>query len=340
MADGGYQDYSQRTNFGQSLSQGAQDAPLAGTGAQIFTDANKGDIGAVSADVGNFALGAKDVISDPLNALISAGLGFLMDVITPLRDELQKVTGDSGALDIGKEKFEEISKDIENLAKDLDGITKSGFQNWSGDAKEAATQKIDTFVKGVEGTASNADDVASLLEASGILMEAAYNIVMGIISDCIEWIIVTWVAAQAAAPFTLGGSEAAAAGATAAEVAGESANAASKVEEATTMVQKIEQIFQKIMATLKKIEGSVKTAAEDGSKKLADNWQDALRSGSGKSFSQYMTEHESGEPMNKLEEAVVNPILEGTIKGNGMAADGKFGPADQSDSQINDELQG
>lgn len=58
-----------------------------------------------------------------------------------------------------------------------------------------------------------------LLEGSAALMKTAYDLVMDLIASLIEWLIITWLAAQAAAVPTLGASEVAAAAATTAEVA-------------------------------------------------------------------------------------------------------------------------
>jgi hypothetical protein len=273
MADGGYQDYSDRTSGGGSLKQAAQDAPLVGTAMSAYQDATSGDIGSLGADIGNFVMGAQSVMEDPLNALISAGLNFLMDVIQPLRDCLQKVTGDAGALDDTKETFTDIGKDIDNLASELDQITRTGFQNWSGPAKDAAGQKVATFVQGVQGTAGNAGDVAQVLSLSAMLMEGAYNLVMGIISDLIEWLVVTWLAALAAEAPTFGGSTAAAGAATTAEVGVEGASAADKVEQATSLVDRISSVFEKIVGQLKNLGkdvGDVDKAVSDGDKALTD----------------------------------------------------------------------
>jgi uncharacterized protein YukE len=266
VSDTGYSDYSDRTSVAGSLKQSAEDAPLVGNVMSAVSDASSGDIGALGADIGNFVMGAQGAIEDPLNALISAGLSFLMDVIQPLRDCLQQVTGDAGALDDAKEQFEDIGKDIEQLAGDLDDITKTGFQNWQGDAKNAAGQQVATFVQGVEGTAGNADDVAQVLGMSAMLMEGAYNIVLGIIADCIEWLIVTWVAALAAEVPTCGASTAAAGAATTGEVAAEGANAGDKVEQATSFVERITQIFQKLISKLKDLE----KAAGEGEKAASE----------------------------------------------------------------------
>ena len=138
---------------------------------------------------------------------------------------------------------------------------------------------MQNYFDGVEQTAQAAGNVMLMLQLSSTLMEAAYNFIKGIIAQCIEWLIVTWVAALAATVFTFGASDAAATAATATEVATESANAADKVEEATSLVEKIVNVLKKLMQDLKDIQKTWKdlkdvkevgTAAKDGEKAAKD----------------------------------------------------------------------
>ncbi|HEV3356027.1 MAG TPA: hypothetical protein VG247_04485 [Pseudonocardiaceae bacterium] len=279
MADEGYQPYSS-SNATDVAKTTAEDLPGVGPLVKGGFDAASGKIGSVGSDIASFASGAAGIVEDPLNALISAGLGFLMDVITPLKTELQKVTGNPDALDKGSEAFTEIGKDISKMANELTDITSKGIANWTGDAKNAAAKQINDFITQVDETAGIAGNVSMCLQLSGTLMDAAYNFVLGIISQCIEWLIVTWLAAQAAALFTFGASEAAAGAATAVEVSTESANAADKVEEATTLVEKIvniiKQLWSKIqnmvkyVGKMKDADKAAEDAAKDGTKVAGD----------------------------------------------------------------------
>jgi uncharacterized protein YukE len=226
-------------------------APLYSDGKAVVKAASNGDIMSLGADVGSFAMSAAGDAADPLNALISAGLGFLEDWCTPVKDCLAQVTGKPEELDKNKEAFGEVSKDIAKLSEDLENITKNGFQNWNGDAKDAATKAIDTFVQGVNGTANNATDIATLLGISATLMDAAKEIINGILSTLIEWLIVTWVAALAASFFTFGASDAAATAATGVEASVEGANAADKVEETGSFIERIVNIIKSIIEKLK-----------------------------------------------------------------------------------------
>ena len=86
-----------------------KEAPLVKNVNSAVTDAQKGDIGSVGSDVANFALGAASVAEDPLNALISAGLGFLEDVCGFLKTCVQQVTGNSEKLDECSEAFDGVT---------------------------------------------------------------------------------------------------------------------------------------------------------------------------------------------------------------------------------------
>lgn len=277
MADTGTQEAS--PSAGDTLAGAAKDLPLALPVSKAVKSAGEGDYGSVASDVANFAMGAQGILEDPLNALISAGLGFLLDVIQPLKDALELVTGNPDALDEAAGDYSEIGKDIGKLGNELTEITESGFANWTGDAKNAATAQVQNYFNGVEQTAQTAGNVMLMLQLSSTLMEAAYNFVKGIIAQCIEWLIVTWVAALAATVFTFGASDAAATAATTVEVATEGANAADKVEEATSLVEKIVNVLKKLMQDIKDIQKAWKdlkdvkevgTAAKDGEKAAKD----------------------------------------------------------------------
>ncbi|HEX3784695.1 MAG TPA: hypothetical protein VHX38_33960 [Pseudonocardiaceae bacterium] len=228
-----------------------KNTPMVSQAAKGVSAAQDGNIGSLAADVGTFALSALTTAADPLNALITAGLGFLEDVCQPIQDCVDAVTGNPDKLDECKDAFTDVSRDIGKLAGELDQITTSGLQNWSGDAKNAATQAISTFVQGVEGTANNASDIAQVLGISGTLMDAAKTIINGILATFIEWLIATWVVALATSVFTFGASDAAATAATAAEATVEGANAADKVEQTTSLIQKIVKAIEDIIEKIK-----------------------------------------------------------------------------------------
>jgi uncharacterized protein YukE len=228
-------------------------------GYTLVTDARSGhdiktlggDVKDVASDTQSLVSEAKGAIADPLGWLIQKGLGFLEDVVFPLKEMLELVTGDPEALNKSAEQFDAIAADLKKLADNVEQTATRGAQMWAGDAAPAAGQQIGETKRSIEETAEAAGHVATMLKVSSMLMQAAYDIINGIIADVIEQLVITWVAAQAAAPVTLGASEAAAAGASVAEVGLGVARATPKVAKVTEILQKITQFIEKVLRALK-----------------------------------------------------------------------------------------
>ncbi len=210
------------------------------------------DVAGVASDTMSFAEEAAGAIVDPLNWLISKGLGFLEDVLFPLKEILELVTGDSEALNSSAEKFDGIANDLKQLANNIEQSATQGAAGWGGDAAPAAGKSIGSTKQSILDTAESAGHIATMLKISSMLMKAAYDIINGIIADVVEQLVITWLAAQAAAAFTFGGSEAAAAAATPGEIAIGVARATPKAGKVAEILQKVAKVIEKLMNFLKK----------------------------------------------------------------------------------------
>lgn len=213
-----------------------------------------GDASVVEAagDIQSFVSGLPiaGLIADPLHTLLTFGLGFLIDVIKPLDDALKLVTGDEEELKNAAEEFGEVSKKLESLAKDFKDKIGSGLSSWRGASANAARERLVEFGTGIEDTKGVADSIVTLLEGSAALMKTAYDLVMDLIASLIEWLIITWLAAQAAAVPTLGASEVAAAVATTAEVAVATTRVGRIVQRVTAVLQKIGKVLKVLSGRL------------------------------------------------------------------------------------------
>jgi hypothetical protein len=299
--------------------------PLFKDGWNLAGDATKGDGEAVASDITStasdatsFASDAINAASDPLNFLISKGLGFLESVFYPLKEILQLVTGNPDILSDRAQKFDAVANSCNQLAAQVEQTAMAGGQNWQGDTAHAAGQRISATKQSIEETATSAGHIATLLQISGMLMQAAYDIVNGIIASVVEYVVVTWIAAQAAAPVTLGASEGAAMGATVTEVGLGAEQAGSKVEEATSLLTRIMNLLKRILTKLKdlglekfmakevKVGDEVVTRAGAGTSALKDI------STEGKTAGQIFSEAMSKNLGNKVKEAAGESAL-GTV---------------------------
>ncbi|GHE96717.1 hypothetical protein GCM10017786_31700 [Amycolatopsis deserti] len=251
------------------LYSGAKDTLDAGF--RLGEDLAKGDIDALVADgaeafstASSFVNEAADtiggIVSDPLGWLISNGVGFLVSWIKPLEDALELVTGDPDALEDGAKAFNQLGEQIEALKQETEELLATGLANWHGDGAAAAAKRLSEFRDGLSGTAGATTELATLLAVSSAVMSIAKDLVLSIISDFVEWLIVTWLAALAATVVTLGGSEAAAMAATGVRAATETSKVSRWVQKLTTVINKIKDLLDKIKAFLEKIPGFKKLA--------------------------------------------------------------------------------
>ena len=255
--------YGDQYSGGNIGKQAAKSVPFGGSSYALMKDATKlgdsissgdgaaiaKDVVSVISDMNNFmqeGMKLAGAIADPLNFLISKGLGWLLDVVAPLKQAVDLVSGDPAATSKAAGAFNDIAKQTEDLARTFDEHLKEGLRSWKSDAGDKAAAKLGGFHHGIEGTASTAGHIAAVLQGSSMFMQVAEDIIKGILSDLIEWLVVTWIAAQLAAVPTCGASEVAAAAATPVEAGISTAKAGGEVNKVRSVIQKIMDVLRKI----------------------------------------------------------------------------------------------
>lgn len=240
----------------------------------LTKDIDKGDVQAVghdvtstASDVAGFASEATSAASDPLNYLISQGLSFLESWFTPLKEALELVTGDFEEVKAAAKSFDKVAADLNRLAADVARSAQPGGDAWSGAAAPEAGKHVGLTKASLEESSECAGHLASLLQISGMLMKAAYDIINGIIADVVEWFVITWLAALATEVVTFGGSTAAAAAASEGEVAVGVGRTTQKVNKVREVIQKIIRVIRKIMKVFKESKIG-RTLAEKSEKTL------------------------------------------------------------------------
>ncbi|GGU34803.1 hypothetical protein [Lentzea flava] len=285
---GSYGDQYSGSNVGK---QAAKLVPFGGSSYSLMKDSSKladdlkngdgvaiaRDVVTVLSDMNNFMQDGMKLagsIADPLNFLISKGLGFLLELVAPLKQAVDLVTGDPAATSKAAGTFNDIAKQTEELARTFDENLKEGLRSWKSEAGDKAAEKLGGFHHGIEGTAATAGHIASLLQGSSMFMQVAEDIVKGILSDLIEWLVVTWIAAQLAAVPTCGASEVAAAGASTVEAGVSTAKATGEVNKVRSLIQKIMDVLRKIRAVLGR--SKIGKAFVEGAAKRPDSFGKAL----------------------------------------------------------------
>ncbi|MFB9905304.1 hypothetical protein [Allokutzneria oryzae] len=173
---------------------------------------------------------------DPLGFLINQGLSFLINVCTPIKQAIDLVSGNPDALSASATKLHEVSKDLLALSKDFSTALDEELKDWDGATAEKARERLRDFDIAVQGVAGQNGDVATVLQCNSMVMKIAEDFLKGLLVDLVEWLIVTWIAAVASAPVTLGGSTAVAGSLTAAK-------AGQKAIEASALVKRLQKFL-------------------------------------------------------------------------------------------------
>ncbi|GIG66683.1 hypothetical protein [Phytomonospora endophytica] len=189
----------------------AGNIPLSGAATNMYDGAVDGDIKALTMGVAEFGGNAVAFAGDPVNWLLSAGLAFLIDVIQPLEDALSLVTGNYERMGEFTGRWNRIGAALVPLGEAVRQAAADGLIGWEGKDADAAKARLEEFGEAIEASGGEAVKVSSLLNILASLMSAAQQIIIGLIAQFVEWLIITWTAALAAAGVTFGGSTAGAA---------------------------------------------------------------------------------------------------------------------------------
>jgi hypothetical protein len=145
-------------------------------------------------------------LGDPVEPLLAAGLSWLIGVVQPLDEELGKVTGNPDRLHRDCDWWRSVATDLMDLSGVVRGLPDRELAGWVGAAADSAGRRLSEFADGLEGVAGEVQDLRRLLIASAGMIEVARGLVVEVIATFVEWAVITWVMAQAAAVASFGAS--------------------------------------------------------------------------------------------------------------------------------------
>lgn len=268
------------TDQGLISNSAMQQLPYISNAVSSVQLAADGELAAAANEAAGLRQGVGTLIADPLHALISEGLGFLLSVVEPLNQMIELVTGDNEALSKSAADFGALSQDMISLAEETAGMLDANMASWGGGASMAARQRLADALCAIKGTGGEAARLQQTLELSSTVMAAAEQFIRDILATLVEWLIITWVAALASAVATLGASTAAASSATTAEAAVACSRGARVVRKVTSVLRRIMGVLSKIATRVSRLASRMKPALKS---ELVGTARDSL-TGAGKSI--------------------------------------------------------
>lgn len=188
----------------------------------------------------------QSMAANPLSWLVNMGLGFLLEVVQPLQDLLEMVSGDPDALEQASAQFLQIEQGLADMKHAFTEETRQQLVQWTGVSAQTAKKRLTEFGVGAGDASSRSGSLAELLAVSAIIMEVIYDLLKSILSEVITFLIELWLPALAAAVTSFGASVAAAAATTGIKVGSTVATTTQKVRTVSDLLQKLVKVFIKL----------------------------------------------------------------------------------------------
>ncbi|MFD5827349.1 hypothetical protein [Lentzea sp. NPDC060358] len=196
-------------------------------------------------------------VANPLGTLVGAGIGWLIEHVSFLKEPLDMLAGDPGAINVVAATWGEVAKACAKVGNDYAQAATGQTATWtgkSGDGYRAAAATLAEQVKSLEG-AANA--VAGGIRGTGVLVAAVRGIIRDIVADVVAEFVIAAVTALATSWCSFGASIAAFTGWAVARAASTAGKIAGKVSK---LLMKLAQAVRKF-DRLKGVSDSLAKAA-------------------------------------------------------------------------------
>ena len=152
----------------------------------------QGDWVASVLGAGGVAMSTIAAVADPIGTALSAGIGWVIEHLEPLKDWLEKLTGDEAAVAGFADTWIAIGKHVDLIAQDLSARMQD-LADMSGTFADAVRRELGTAFDGVAALGRVSGAVSMGFEIASSLVGMVYGIVRDAIADIVAKAVV-WVA--------------------------------------------------------------------------------------------------------------------------------------------------
>lgn len=234
-------------------------------------------IGDVTAPA-DIAIGVLSAVLDPLNALIGAAVGSLMDFLVSnvswLKEPVDLLLGNPDAIFQHAQKWQKISTDLVEVAN-THAETAHQLPSWEGPASDAYTEVLKNMNENFKAGSGAAARMADWVTAAGTGVAMFRDLIWGLVKQFVTEAVEAAILAAASAIPSLGASLAAFTGWFGAKMAAVGAKVTSKLAK---LMRWLSKIAKKMGMSGKSFDNAAK-ALSNVSQKLARSARTAIQSG-------------------------------------------------------------
>ncbi|GAA2558459.1 hypothetical protein GCM10010435_31870 [Winogradskya consettensis] len=146
--------------------------------------------------------GALDLLSaalDPLGALVSWGVGWLMEHVKPLKEALDWLAGNADAVAAQAATWSNVSKFTDSARAEYASRLGSEVSGWFGASGDAYREHASAHLTALEGIATSSQGISYAVQGAGLLVGLVRGIVRDLIADFVATLAVRlpeWLAEE------------------------------------------------------------------------------------------------------------------------------------------------
>jgi uncharacterized protein YukE len=205
---------------------------------------DKGDILGSAMGVANVALDVIGVAGDPLGAISSAGVGWVLNAVKFLREPFDILMGNPSAITGSAQSWATAAQGLSNTAQVYRQASTTQTTSWTGAAGTGYRTTSANQADGLQALAQASQAVSSAMKTAGQAVAQARQTVMNLISQAVQQIIMICIEALASSWLSFGASIA----------KGIAQSVQKAVTTATKTMQKVKDVVEKLQKIIKTVQ--------------------------------------------------------------------------------------
>ncbi len=206
----------------------------------------KGDILGSAMGVTNVAMDVIGIAGDPLGAISSAGISWVLGAVSFLREPFDILKGNPSAITGSSQSWLTAANNLTSTAQQYRQASTTQTSNWVGTAGNGYRTASGNQASGLEALAGASQAVSSAITKAGQAVAQARKTVMDLISEAVQKIIQICIEALSKSWLSFGAS-------VAMGIAQSTQKAVSTAQKTMTEIQKVVKTLQSIMQTVQQI---------------------------------------------------------------------------------------
>lgn len=187
----------------------ADGAGLFYDGYALTSDLSDGNWVGAGVDVAGTALDTLSFVEDPLQGLLSAGIGWLIEHVSFLSEPLDYLAGNADLVQEKSQTWKNIKQALEQASADYTQSAQALLQQYTGTAASAYATSAQNFAGQVKAAAAHADNAATSITVAAAIVGTTRGLVRDWISTFVAQAIEKWAIAAVTSFLDFGASMAA-----------------------------------------------------------------------------------------------------------------------------------